>query len=268
MAKKLAKPPWVRYYPADFSTGVALLGALEELAYRRICEQIYITGAGLPDNDVVMASYTKTEEAWLDVKQALIRAGKIEITEGGFIINQRSVSEYHRAEKVYNQRIHAVNKANSTTRIRNEKGQYEAETNHGTIHSPVGRTRTRTVDKKEERGAPSQKKEAAPIDPAWQLTAEEMAEEKKRHPDLDVPREFERFKLYYQAKGNAERYWHPKFRFWLVDQDGFKAKDQADKEPPPAILTNEEKAAADQAAKDRRPQWEKDMEEWQNNKAP
>lgn len=296
--KKLAKPPWVRYYPADFSAGVVLLSALEELAYRRICEQIYISGTGLSDNDAVMASFTKTEEMWLDVKGALLREGKIKIVDG-LITNERSVTEYRRARAVYNQQIMARKKHNPDQPRDKNTGQFQStdgstdplddptyprgevtfsvagnphntplKTKENMSSDPITEPMSSGIElelerKKEERGAPSQKKEAAEIDPNWQLTPDELAEERLRHPNLDIPREFVRFKLYYEAKGNLERSWLPKFRFWLVDQDGYAERDQVQQDPPPALLTPEEKAAADERAKDRRPQWLKDREAWE-----
>ena len=52
------KPIKVDYSPSDFLGGTILLDVYEELAYRRICDLIYVMDGKLPD-DKALADLTK-----------------------------------------------------------------------------------------------------------------------------------------------------------------------------------------------------------------
>jgi uncharacterized protein YdaU (DUF1376 family) len=71
------KPFKVDYVPSDFLGGTIMLDAMEELAYRRICDLIYVTDDNLPD-DRKLASLTKTGKRWPAIREKLLALGKIE----------------------------------------------------------------------------------------------------------------------------------------------------------------------------------------------
>lgn len=74
--------------PKDALDGMQALKPLEELAYRRIIDLIYVTDNNLDDDDERMGWMTKTGKKWKIIKQELIRLGKIEAS-GGKITNPK-----------------------------------------------------------------------------------------------------------------------------------------------------------------------------------
>lgn len=71
----------IRWCPKDALDGMQMLDAMEELAYRRIIDLIYVTGDNLPDDDKKLAWMTKTGREWKRIKASLIQQGKIEVSE-------------------------------------------------------------------------------------------------------------------------------------------------------------------------------------------
>jgi len=88
-SKKAPKVLFVDYCAKDFLNGTQTLGPWEELAYRRICDMIYVTEDKLPDDDKNLRWQTKVGNRWPRVKKVLIAAGKISVTEDGRITNDR-----------------------------------------------------------------------------------------------------------------------------------------------------------------------------------
>ena len=84
MAKIPAK---VFYSASDCVGGTILLDAWEELAYRRICDLIYVTGDNLPDDDA-MPMLTKVGRRWPKIRARLVALEKI-VVENGRISNPR-----------------------------------------------------------------------------------------------------------------------------------------------------------------------------------
>src|SRR5690348_18083235 len=83
----------VRYTAKDMIEGVALLDPWEELAYRRICDLVYISGDRLPNDDRKLAIATKTGRRWKRVREALLAAQKLVVTDDGRITNRRCQKE-------------------------------------------------------------------------------------------------------------------------------------------------------------------------------
>ncbi len=78
----------IDWYPSDALGGMTFLTVLEELAYRRIIDLIYVSGGELPDDDGVLAEATRTFREWPAVRAGLLKKGKINI-EGGCLTNAR-----------------------------------------------------------------------------------------------------------------------------------------------------------------------------------
>jgi uncharacterized protein YdaU (DUF1376 family) len=70
--------PWM---PKNALDGMLVLDAMEELAYRRICDLIYVTEDNLPDDDKKLAWMTKTGRQWKRIKASLIALGKIAVSD-------------------------------------------------------------------------------------------------------------------------------------------------------------------------------------------
>jgi len=88
MAKKPIK---IDYSPSDFLGGTILLSPWEELAYRRICDLIYVMDGELPD-DKALADLTKTKSRWPAVRKRLLFLEKIQV-KNGRIFNERCTAE-------------------------------------------------------------------------------------------------------------------------------------------------------------------------------
>lgn len=85
MAKGAVRVNW---YPRDALDGMKFLTPMEELAYRRIIDMLYISGGELPDDDEIMAEQTRTFSEWSKVKSGLLKKAKIAISDG-FITNEK-----------------------------------------------------------------------------------------------------------------------------------------------------------------------------------
>lgn len=88
MAKK-DKPIWVRWCAKDALDGMGILSPLEELAYRRVLDLIFVSDDHLVDDDRAMAWMTKAGRQWKAIKKRLLDLGKITV-EDGFIRNARA----------------------------------------------------------------------------------------------------------------------------------------------------------------------------------
>jgi hypothetical protein len=83
------KPIWVRWRAKDALDGMAMLSPLEEVAYRRILDMIFVSDDRLEDNDRSMAWATKAGRQWKAIKKRLLDLGKISV-EDGFIRNTQA----------------------------------------------------------------------------------------------------------------------------------------------------------------------------------
>jgi uncharacterized protein YdaU (DUF1376 family) len=83
---------FVRYCAKDFLDGTQSLSVMEELAYRRICDLIYVTGNRLEDDDHRLGWMTKMGRSWPRIKLQLVLRSKIHIDQG-FIRNERCTLE-------------------------------------------------------------------------------------------------------------------------------------------------------------------------------
>ena len=125
------KPIKVDYSPSDFLGGTILLDVYEELAYRRICDLIYVMDGKLPD-DKALADLTKMKKRWPKVRQRLLDLGKISV-EKGVILNSRCVRELKKKRD-------QIEKAKKGADITNAKKR--KETDNAT--PPAQRTAQRT----------------------------------------------------------------------------------------------------------------------------
>lgn len=79
MAKGAIRVDW---FPTDALNGMKFLSVLEELAYRRIIDLLYICGGELPDDNDALAEQTRTFADWPQVRAGLLKKGKINIADG------------------------------------------------------------------------------------------------------------------------------------------------------------------------------------------
>lgn len=102
----MSKPIFIDWCPKDVLDGVQMLEPMEELAYRRILDLIYVTGDNLPDDGKRMAWMTKTGRKWPAIRQALIDMGKIEVS-GGRITNPRCRETLQKVAQKIEQKVGA-----------------------------------------------------------------------------------------------------------------------------------------------------------------
>jgi len=96
MAKGAIRIDW---YPSDALGGMTFLTALEELAYRRIIDLLYVSGGELPDDDAILAEATRTFADWPAVRAGLLKKGKIDIADGALTNARCTEILNHVAEK-------------------------------------------------------------------------------------------------------------------------------------------------------------------------
>lgn len=108
-------PVWVQWYPSNSLSGCLPLTGVEELAYRRILDMIFVSDDHLRDDDRTMPNATKAGRQWRAVKARLIELGKITV-EDGFIRNARATQtcdntrRYRAAKAVAGTASHAPGK--------------------------------------------------------------------------------------------------------------------------------------------------------------
>lgn len=85
---KTPKPVFIQWCASDALNGMLQLEPLEELAYRRIIDLIYVSNNSLEDNDRQLSYLTKTFKKWPSIKSRLIKLNKISI-ENGYIWNEK-----------------------------------------------------------------------------------------------------------------------------------------------------------------------------------
>jgi uncharacterized protein YdaU (DUF1376 family) len=77
-----AKAIWIKWYPKEALDGMVQLEPLEELAYRRLLDLIYVTGNRVVDDDRRLGRMTKTGRRWKQIKTALLAFEKIYVKDG------------------------------------------------------------------------------------------------------------------------------------------------------------------------------------------
>lgn len=99
---------YVDYCAKDFLDGTQMLDPWEELAYRRICDMIYVTNDRLMDDDRKLAWATKTGRRWPAIKATLTGGDKpkLQLIDGR-ITNIRCQSALGRAAKKIAQKVGA-----------------------------------------------------------------------------------------------------------------------------------------------------------------
>ena len=157
------KPVIVNYSASDFLGGTILLDPWEELAFRRLCDLIYITGGDVPD-DKGLATFTKTGKRWPKIRRRLIELNKIEVRNdrlsqgrcrdelGAAEHRMLAASKAGRASVERRNALKGHDTASTTVATaveRTLKNRTNAETNdRSTNHDP----RTTIEERKKERG--------------------------------------------------------------------------------------------------------------------
>ena len=77
-----AKAIWIKWYPKEALDGMVQLEPLEELAYRRLLDLIYVTGNRVVDDDRRLGRMTKTGRRWKQIKSSLLAFEKIYVKDG------------------------------------------------------------------------------------------------------------------------------------------------------------------------------------------
>lgn len=106
---------FIPYCAKDFLDGTQMLDPWEELAYRRICDMIYVTNDRLIDDDRKLAWATKTGRRWPAIKAVLTGGDKpkLQVVDGR-ITNIRCQSALGTAAKNIAQKVGA-GKASAAT---------------------------------------------------------------------------------------------------------------------------------------------------------
>ena len=100
-------PTWVQWYANDALAGCVVLTAIEECAYRRILDMIFVSDDRLRDDDRIMPNATKAGRQWRAVRDRLIELGKIDIQDG-FIRNGRATKTCDDTRRYRAQKTHAA----------------------------------------------------------------------------------------------------------------------------------------------------------------
>lgn len=132
----MAKLLKIQYVPKDMVDGCNELTVEEELAYRRICDFIYLSEDALVDDDKRLGWMTKLGRRWPKIKAELIARGKIDIEEG-LIRNDRCTKEFTAAERFWSKKSDA---GHASARKRKEK--VKSLKNNKTGSTGVGNTAT------------------------------------------------------------------------------------------------------------------------------
>lgn len=100
---------FVEYCAKDFIDGVQQLDPFTELAYRRICDLIYVTNGKLIDDDKVLFYSTKMGPKWKGIKHDLIHIHKKIYVENGYIQNATCTEKLEKSRKNIRQKAEAGN---------------------------------------------------------------------------------------------------------------------------------------------------------------
>ncbi len=83
--------PWYKHYPADFIAGTVAMTAEEKGAYIVVLNLIYDRGAPLVDDPQWLARVVGcSTRRWKQLRESLIKHGKVFITEDGKLFNKRA----------------------------------------------------------------------------------------------------------------------------------------------------------------------------------
>jgi uncharacterized protein YdaU (DUF1376 family) len=134
----------IDWYPSDALGGMTFLTVLEELAYRRIIDLLYVSCGELPDDDAVLAEATRTFADWPAVRAGLLKKGKIDIA-GGALTNARCTEILnHVAEKSEKARASGQASGRKRRQILPERPRDERSTNSATDVAANGATNAPT----------------------------------------------------------------------------------------------------------------------------
>ena len=125
-------PQWVKYFPERFLGGVETLSAMEELAYRRLCDLIDKSGGPVMLDDRKLSRFTKVGRRWREVKAALIADGKLFETPEGGLMNER-------CEATITEALHHIETYRAAGKASAASGKSLANLNRG----PNGRSAAR-----------------------------------------------------------------------------------------------------------------------------
>ncbi len=78
----MTTPLFIDWCPKDALDGTQILEPMEELAYRRILDLIYVTDDTLTDDDSRLGWMTKAGRKWPAIRKRLLEAGKLEARDG------------------------------------------------------------------------------------------------------------------------------------------------------------------------------------------
>src|ERR1700735_1552125 len=129
--------PWVS---KDALDGMLVLDPMEELAYRRILDLIYVTEDNLPDDDKKLAWMTKTGRQWKRIKASLIAIGKITVSDHK-ICNTKCTDTIQKTRKRIEQRKNAGKVSAERRKILEYK-----ETNSTSVDPPLQREDSEPVN--------------------------------------------------------------------------------------------------------------------------
>lgn len=95
----MSERPWHKRYHSDALSGFIVLSLEERGAFQTLLDLMYDRGGPMPDNDGLLARYMGVSiRKWKSLRESLIGLGKIR-EEGGFLVNDRAISEIENASK-------------------------------------------------------------------------------------------------------------------------------------------------------------------------
>lgn len=149
----MSKPLYIDWYPQAALDGMNQLSALEELAYRRILDMIFVTDDNLIDDDKVLSWSTKTGKAWKKVKAKLIALGKIEVKEGKIRNRKAGLSLSQSRHRIEQKSV--AGKASATARHGGDKPRKNKDTGSTAVNTDVGSPVTMDVQTPDTTAAPT-----------------------------------------------------------------------------------------------------------------
>lgn len=126
--------PYHKRYHSDALAGMMPLSLEERGAYNTLLDLMYDRGAGLIDNERLLAGYMNCSiRKWRQIREQLLAVGKICITSDGLISNSRARKEIENTAKTHRKLIDAGSKGGRTRAENKKKDNENNETGQASL---------------------------------------------------------------------------------------------------------------------------------------
>jgi len=157
----------VDWEPRKVILDVEQLKALEELAYRRILDLIYVHGNRLIDDDAELERMTKTGRKWLAIKKRLIEVHeKLYVSDDGYLRNDKCDEKCAEIERYIAQKSGA---GKASAEKRKSKKNNDVGSTGGGTETPTEEIREGQRQTNQPYHPSIGKKEASPIVPPAEI---------------------------------------------------------------------------------------------------